>query len=411
MLKILKRFLLKRQKIFILILLGLIIRLVLALISGFKIDMDTWFAWASRLNQIPLNQFYSTEVWTNYTPGYLYILKVLGFLKGLFLISNSSFYLILKLPTILAEVILGILVYLEIKTKYSQNLAHFFTGFILFNPGFIFDSSIWGQVDGILTLFLYLTIRNLIGQKIFTSGFLAGMALLIKPQTIFILPILGFFFLKQKSIKSILKFSLSFFGIILFLSLPFFKESTILNLTQLIFNMTKDYPYSSLFAFNFWGIFGFWIKDTQQILGISLNLWGYILSVVYLMIIYSFYFQKKISIYLLTALTLLIFYFLPTRIHERYLYPGLFFLILSLAEYKNKILTLLVYTLNIIFFLNLYYVYIYYNYFYYHLDSLIYLTWLYKMVEVNVSKLSLLSTLIFISITSIILKQKHVKTF
>src|SRR3990167_7838657 len=94
---------------------GLAIRLTLAFLPGFYIDTNVWYAWALRLNESTFNNFYSPTVWTNYTPGYLYILSFLA--------------------AILYKVAL----------PKSKQLAKILAVFIIFNPALIFNSSIWGS--------------------------------------------------------------------------------------------------------------------------------------------------------------------------------------------------------------------------------------------------------------------------
>src|SRR5260221_5362249 len=87
----------------LLITLGLIIRLFSALIPGFKTDINAFYLWALRLNDLGLSNFYSKEVFTDYIPGYLYVLYFLGFIQKNLHLSTSESYFLLKLPSIFAE--------------------------------------------------------------------------------------------------------------------------------------------------------------------------------------------------------------------------------------------------------------------------------------------------------------------
>ncbi len=165
----------------------------------------------------------------------------------------------------------------------------------------------------------------------------------------------------------------------------------------------NQYAYTSLFAYNFWGIIGFWLNDQTTWFSIPFKLWGYILFGFYLIMLIAFYFKKRISVYSFATLFLLAFYFLPTRVHERYLYPSLVFLILLIPYIKNKLFFMLVLILNLIHFLNLYYVYIYYNHFYFHLESQLYVSNIYSFLDSNGKFLSIISTLIFTLLTILII--------
>lgn len=378
--------------------------MLLISLPGFKIDADDWFTWAVRLNEVGYSQFYSNQVFSDYTPGYMYVLSLLGFLKNLLQIDTQTFYLLLKLPTIFAEIILGIFIYRELKKNLSIFYAQLAACLIFLNPALIFNSSVWGQIDGVLTLALFLAIYYLKNKKLIFSSILLGISLLIKPQTIAILPVFLLFTLSNFSIKNIIKISLPFLLILYIFSLPFFTNNPLIGLAKLIINTANQYSYTSLFAYNFWGIVGFWIPDNQLWNNLSYQMWGYILLVSYWITISYFYLKKKLSLYALVALATLAFFFLPTRVHERYLYPAIIFLVLSAALLKSRLIFLLTSLLSIVHFLNLYYVYIYYNQFYLKLPEVIYNPVVYNFLTNNGKNLSIISNIIFILISASIIR-------
>lgn len=395
-------------RLYSLILTGLIIRLALIPIPGFKIDVDTWAAWASRVYGLGFSNFYSDQIWTNYTPGYLYILWFLGFLKNLFQIGNSTFYLILKLPSIISEIILSIFIY-KIIAKKSTSWANITTGLILFNPAFIFNSSIWGQIDGLLTLFLILSLYYFHYQRFFLSLCLFGIGFLIKPQAILILPFMALYFVKNLKIRNLVIFVSAAPVVILLLSLPFFTQQPFSGIVNLFVKMLGDYPSTSLFAYNFWGVVGFWIPDQTIWNGLSYQAWGYILYLLYWILVGYFYLKKELSLYALAALFTLSFFFLPTRVHERYLYPALVFLIFYAAAIKSRVLLILSAILSFIHLLNLYYVYVYYNELYLNLPRLLYNGTIYQLLNGSSKVLSALSTSIFILITIVTVRLGYVR--
>lgn len=392
----------------IILMLGFLGRLMLAFLPGFKIDMDAWFAWAVRLNQTGFVNFYSDQIWTNYTPGYLYILGFLGFIKNLFNLNDSIFYLILKLPSVTAEIILGVLIYKQIAKK-SLIWARIAAGMVLLNPIFVFNSAIWGQIDGLLSLMLVVSIYLLNQKNLIISSIFLGLGFLIKPQAVALFPVFILFLIKNPSVKNFLKLTTPFLLIVFSLSLPFFMNQPFSGITELFSKMVSDYPYTSLFAYNFGGVVGFWIADKNIWNTLSYQSWGYILLTTYWIIIGYFYFRKKLSIYALATLATLAFFFLPTRVHERYLYPAIVFLILSSAIYKSKLLIALTGILSLLHFLNLYYVYVYYNEIYLKLPKVLYYPIIYNFLDTNGKNLSLISTIVFILITIVIIRY-HVKT-
>lgn len=393
----------KNRFLTILILIGFLIRLFLATFPGFQFDMGAWFAWALRINQVGIPNFYSDQIWTNYTPGYLYILGLLGFIKSVFNVSDGTFALVLKFPSIIAEVILGAFIYWQVAKK-STAWAMVAATVILFNPAFIFNSAVWGQIDGLFSLMLLLSVYFLNKKRLILSSLFLGFGFLIKPQTIALLPLFALLLIKNLNVKNLLKLSLPFLLSVFLLSYPFFLNQPFTGIIRLFSEMVRDYSYTSMFAYNFWGIVGFWISDSQLWKNLSYQTWGYILLIIYWSIILYFYFKKKLSVYALASLATLSFYFLPTRVHERYLYQALVFLIFFAALIKSRLLFLLTTFLTLIHFLNLYYVYIYYNEIFLNLPKVFHNPFLYDLLSSNSRNLSFISTLLFISISIVIIK-------
>lgn len=398
------QYLLKNRALILLTVLGLALRLSFALLPGFKIDMNDWFTWALRLGNFDFMHFYSKDIFSDYTPGYLYILSLLGFLKNLFNLSDSFFDYLLKMPAVILEVITGLLVYKIVNKSISQKFALLALSFILFNPALIFNSSIWGQIDSILALLMLIAIIYLEKNNLILSSIFFGLALLVKPQAVSLFPIFVFLPINRRKLLDVFKLSIPAIVVIFILTFPFFPQHTLINLIQQVLNTTKEYPFTSLNAYNLWGVVGFWINDGQVWNGISYQLLGYILLAGYWILIGYLYFKNKLSIYALATLATLGFFFLPTRVHERYLYSAIIFVILLAILNRSKLLALLAGALSLLHLLNLYYVYIYYNEFYFKLPTALFSPLLYNFVASSGKILSLISVAIFILISIAIFK-------
>lgn len=391
--------------LFLLIYLGLIIRLLFSFLTGFKIDVDAWFAWALRANDLGLQNFYSKDVWTNYTPGYIYVLYLLGFIKNALDLPDGFFYQILKLPAIIAELILGAFIFKLAAKKYSIKISALISALVFFNPAFIFNSSVWGQIDGLLALLMVLSIYYLKQGSLMMSSVYLALSLLVKPQTISIFPAIGLYFFKHMDPRKLLQLGMPFLLILLILSLPFFPNNPIFGLPSLIIQMSQDYHANSLFALNFWGIFGFWIDDINTFANLSLRNWGIILFALYWIGIAIVYFKKGLGYFELAALGAMSFYFLPTRVHDRYLYPAIPFLLLTAIYLRSRIILYLTAAMSLLHFINLYYVYIYYNVFYSQQQSILFWDYLYRFLDKGGMKiLSALNTIIFMFLSLLIVK-------
>lgn len=384
------------------ILLSLILRLALASLPGLTFDMSCWLNWSERLQQVDFSNFYTPDERTDYLPGYLYILYILSFTRDYLSLSENTYLYLLKLPGIFSEVLLAVLVYLILIKSRGRKIAQFAILFISFNPAFVFNSAVWGQIDSIFTFFLLLAIFNLSFNKAITTAVFFGISIIIKPQSLLALPV---FFLNSIYNYSILRF-LKIFSvtliIIIIFSLPFFENNILIGLLTHIQNTANEYPYNSLSAYNLWGVFGFWKEDTQQLLGISYYRWGIILYFLFWVTVLLLYLKRRYNLYILTSLAALSFYFLPTRVHDRYLYPALVFLFICSFILKNKTLVILTTILSLLHVVNLLHVYLKYNGFL--LTSMQYLNPLYQFLEKNITLLSLISTFFFILISIVLLK-------
>jgi dolichyl-phosphate-mannose-protein mannosyltransferase len=414
----LNKFLNKHFNFLILIILASTIRLLLTPIPAFKIDMDAWIAWTYRLFDLGLASFYSPDVWTNYTPGYLYFLWILSIMSVIFSSSQETLVLLIKVISIIFEISLPIFVYFKLKTNRSSKAMLLLTAFLLFNPGTIFNSSIWGQIDSILTFFLFLSVYYLSQNQLQKSSLSLGLksaslaysySFLIKPQSLALSPLYLIDIIKNFSLQRIKNIILP--GIILFflLSLPFFLSDPIFGIFRLIFQMSQDYPATSLFAYNFWGIEGFWISDLQTIGPLTTRTIGTMLYILFIGFVIFLGVRKKANYFALATLLFLAFYFIPTRVHERYLYPAIPFLFIYAFIIRNKVLTALSTILSVLYFCSQYYVYVYYNEFYLKLEKILYQESFYSFLDTNGKLLSLISSIIFIMIVWIITKSIYAK--
>lgn len=334
------------------------VRFLLSFLPSFGSDMGSWLGWAGRLSSLGFAKFYSDQSWTQYTPGFLYYLWAIGKF-------GSVNELAIKVPMTLADIGVGVIIWSLVR-KINPKLA--LASFFLYtlNPVVIFDGPVWGQVDGLLTLFLFLSAYFLIEKKSFVwSVFFWAISFLIKPQAIAVAPIfLLVAFLKKFRFREIVFGAVVCIATIFLLSWPFFPGNPIFGLPQQILSMSNYYSYTSVNAFNVWSWAGFWKPDTALLLGISLANWGAVLlglSILFALYIFRNKLDLKANYYLLFAILSLCFFLFPTKVHERYLFPFFAFLLTAAALSKSKNLFGIYAITSVASFFNLYYPYAYYN--------------------------------------------------
>ncbi len=374
---------------FLLLFFALLVRLFLLPLPGFGIDINDWMAWANHLASVGPASFYNT-IWCDYLPSYLYVLWFLAELHRF--IPNLPYEILMKIPAVLADLGIGLFLYQIVKENRSSKLALLTASLFLFNPFTFFNSAIWGQIDSVFSLSLLVSIFFLLKKRTKLSFVLLGVSSLLKPQAIFFLPLLILWMIgKKATVGEILINLFAFAGAIFFVSWPFFPQNPLSGLIQLMLKSSNTYPYTSLFAANLWGFLGTWKPDNLSFLGLSYQFWGLFLLSTGLIFTYFLYWQKKDVrfFFFSAALIVLVFFMLPTRVHERWFYAFFpFFLITAALTNKRKI-WFSYGIFSLIFFLNLYYVYTYYN------QNFLKITQLTNFLGHNFKFLSLLSVVMF----------------
>ncbi|MDP9483859.1 MAG: hypothetical protein M3P84_11645, partial [Chloroflexota bacterium] len=178
--------------------LGLALRLIIAYVllpgSGFGADRSTFQAWAGDLAANGPFGFYERGFFADYTPGYLYVLWVVG------LVGNALGGIgdLIKVPAILADVAIAWLVHSFVRELGgSRRAARIGAILFLVNPVTWFDSAIWGQVDSVGVVFLLLSVRDLWRRRPERASFFAVLAAIVKPQLGILVPIIAVVLLRR----------------------------------------------------------------------------------------------------------------------------------------------------------------------------------------------------------------------
>lgn len=361
-----------KNKLSFLLILILLARLALVILPSFKIDMTDWQAWTQRLVQLSPTHFYSPDYFSDYFPGYLYLLWFLGtsfhFLFPHLSIFSLGFEIYLKLFTNIFDIATAYYIY-KIVSRYQKKLGLLAAAFYLANPSLAFNSSVWGQVDGILTFFLVYSAYCLLElKKAYRFSSFLSLSILVKPQGLAIFPITIIHLIANFKYQKY--FSLLLIpALLIFLSLPFFLKDPLLGLLHLFQKSTNTYPYTSMFSYNFWSFVGWWIPDSIKFLSVSYQLWGiiiYLLSLIFIifpLFLYKGYKNNKL-VYFASALAIFAFFLFLTRIHQRYLFPFFSFLLITAFTLNSSKIKVIYILLSVIHLINLWFVYYYYNFVY-----------------------------------------------
>jgi len=323
------------KKLYILLTVGLLIRILLApVIEGYSADMGCFKAWANAAAN-DLFGFYNTDMFVDYPPLYVYVLFIIGWLVKLFHAESMPWLhvMLVKLPSIFTDVFSAWFLYIMGKNKLYQRDRLFLAGTYLFNPAVLLNSTIWGQVDSFQTFIVIAALYYLSMDKIGHASVLFSAAVLMKPQGIIFLPVLFFYLLKQKNFKNFVIAGIAGIATAVVVVLPFSFSQPPTWIFNLYFNTAAQYPYATLNAFNLFALFGGNFKNDSLTFFIwDYKTWGYLFIVLITLFAAFLMFKRRSKdVVFMASLVLMsgVFIF-AHRMHERYLFPVL---ILSMMVY------------------------------------------------------------------------------
>ena len=177
--------------ILIVLALGLALRLTLLYLlpgSGFGADLVSFRYWAGNLADQGLYGFYARDFFHDYTPGYLYVLWLVG-IAGRAIGGIGD---LIKIPPILADLAVGYLVWSMIRELGArERLALLGAAVVMASPIFWFDNVVWGQVDAFGLVLLLLGMRELWRDRPERAAVFTVIAAIIKPQLGILVPIVA----------------------------------------------------------------------------------------------------------------------------------------------------------------------------------------------------------------------------
>ncbi|MEZ0373144.1 MAG: glycosyltransferase family 39 protein, partial [Candidatus Sericytochromatia bacterium] len=344
-------------------------------------DIVNFKAWSMHAARHPFSEFYKSVndkagIWADYPPLYILVLWLMGRVQMLVDPNFSHwqgplFTLLIKLPAILAD--LGCMAFfiLILKRYIPLGMACFAALVFGLHPAVLYESALWGQIDSI-TLLLQLAAIWLLLRKDYAAAVLVTtLNILVKPQGLILLPLILAVTLYRRQFVHLAVGLGSSLVVTFVLTSMFVPVEQILPwLWDQYGRQAVLYPYSSIQAFNLWSLSGMWASDVSRgIFGIGEGApsllfqhktWGLLLfSLAYAGSLYFFWRKDRegvpegVNLWHTSTLIMLAFFLFPTRMHERYLYSGLFLLLGS--SLLQRRLSWLFWLLSGSFLLNLFY--------------------------------------------------------
>jgi hypothetical protein len=299
---------------------GALARLAGLFSPGHGGDITAFVQWAEGTARWGLGGYYAHAGESNYPP-MLYLLWPLGVA-----LDGGNLQLAIRSLSVPFDLALGWLLYdVVARATGRERDGLLAAAFYLLNPAVLIVGPIWGQVDGMGALPMVAAIVAVNRGRIAVAGALAVVAGLVKPQfgiAAFTLAGLALLWLStadglRRAMVLALGAVAAFFIVLVPLGL------SPLGYLHLMGDTFGRYPYISEFGFNPWGmVFGFGDRDGQWVLvgtalgaaGIGASLW---------------LLRRRRDLVGLLGVSVLVglaIYFLPTRVHERYLFGAIAFL-------------------------------------------------------------------------------------
>lgn len=328
----------KKTGIVWLLLAGLLCRLFAGyFFYGHENDMHCFTSWADMVFEGGFSAFYTAEGLTDYPPGYMYVLYFLGAVRHFVPMSAAWSGLFMKLPAILCDVAAAGILYKLARRHCTGSVAYIIAAVYLFNPAVFVNSAMWGQVDSVFTLLILCMVILLAERRLIPAYFLFALSILVKPQALFLAPVMLFGWIEQviledfssqKLIKHIFWILIAVLMDVL-LALPFGLQ----NVVGQYVNTVASYPYMTVNAYNIWAAFGGNWADLNGFGTIA----GYIVPVLLTAAAGVLFFRsrEKEKYYYLGAFMVFMMFMLSVKMHERYAFPAMALLLACFAVSKK----------------------------------------------------------------------------
>ncbi len=331
--------------------------LVIPYFPGFGPDVGDYQAWASQIATFGPAHTYQQGFFLDYPPGYLYALWLVGIIAHGIGATGEFYRVIIQSPAIVADFALAILMYAFMRRGGRPEMAFIAMLMVALNPSLLFDTVVWGQSDSVMTFVTLLSIVAILGDQYEIAWGLAAIAVLVKPQGLMMLPVLGFWTMFETDFATWIRSGLVLILVAIIGVAPFYIGQDWNWIFKLYGSTAAYYHETSVNAFNLMALIGGLRQaDTNTFAGVPIFWLGMgLLAPLYAFVAWILW-RGRTPTRLLFASFIAVFGFfmVAPRMHERYMYPAIA-LAVPLALEAPEMLAVFV-ILTITCFINLAYV-------------------------------------------------------
>lgn len=328
------------------------------------VDHQDFMNWTTGLVTQGLDTAFTIDRF-NYGPGSAYFFYLFGKFFG----ARLHEYHILMRQALFLFDLAAIFILMRYLDRSGRNAILAF--FVLFNPAFLYNSLIWGQMDGMATALVFAAVvAGLIGQPELASVMFV-LAFSVKPQPIALLPVVGLLWIPAfvRRPSRIVTTVLAAAGAQLILLIPFLQNGAWQEWIASYVHNTRLFPFASMNAYNLWYLVltgdPTQISDATTFLQLTFKMWGVGLfacfSVIALLPLagrvvarainrQSFTAGDGMLAFLVAGMMSVGLFFFNAEMHERYAFPAILFLgafAIMARDYFLYILVSVAHLLNI----------------------------------------------------------------
>ncbi len=299
---------------------------VMPLFPGFGPDVGDYQAWAGQIATSGPAHTYREGFFLDYPPGYLYALWVVALIAHAVGASGNFYRIIIESPAIVADFALALLMYAFVRRGSRPAMAFIAMLMVALNPALLFDTVVWGQSDSVLTFVMLLSIAAILGRQYEIAWGLAAVAVLVKPQGLIILPVLGVWTMLEADFATWIRSGVALIAVAIIGIAPFQIGHEWNWILKLYASTAAYYHETSVNAFNLMALIGGLRQaDSGTFGGVSYFALGMsLLAPLYGFIAWILWRGRTPTRLLLASFIAIFgFFMVAPRMHERYLYPAI----------------------------------------------------------------------------------------
>ena len=349
-----------KRRLWWMVLLSFVLQMGLAAwTESYPYDAGCFEAWSLRIADLGPAQFYGSEYFCDYPPGYI----LMSWLPGVLLKIIPTAAVAVRRMVIafwpsLATALCGPVIYRFARKHTSAEWSMRCAAAAMFCPALLFDSGVWGQIDGVFALAMLCCFVLLEEKRWIPGAVCFGLGLVIKPQALLVGPVLAICFLlpilfgkdnkeRLQGLKNGVLGVVAALAPVLCCGVLFWGFSGLVpGVMSKYFTTTTSYPYGTINAANLIAFLGGeWKAQTDPVVlfGAPMMSWQ-TMGTVLLVLVTVFVFVWSIRAWkngvfsptLAAAVYAVCVFTFGHRMHERYMIFALVLLAAAAARFENR---------------------------------------------------------------------------